>query len=97
MPRSAIRAKEKFTAKKLAALKADLIKAGELSKAVAEATDLYVPKKMAPKWKGYTQDMRKGADELIEAVNGGDVAKVKKAANNLSASCTNCHSDFRND
>jgi cytochrome c556 len=91
------RAKEKFTPAKLAALKDDLIKAGELSKAIAEITDLYVPKKMPDKWKGYTKEMRKGADELIDAVKGGKVPDVKKAANNLAASCTNCHSDFRND
>jgi cytochrome c556 len=91
------RSKAKFTPKKLADLKDDLIKAGELSRAVAEITDLYPPKKDVPKWKGYTKEMRKAAGELIEAAKSDDVAKVKKAANNLSASCTNCHSDFRND
>ncbi|HWG47030.1 MAG TPA: cytochrome c [Gemmataceae bacterium] len=91
------RSKAKFTPAKLAEVKGDLIKAGKLSKAVAEVTDLYPPKKDAAKWKGYTKEMRKAADELIKATESNDVAKVKKAANNLSASCTNCHSDFRND
>ncbi len=95
--------KAKLTPKKLAEMKADLIKAGELSKAVAEVSDLYAEqyaKKEAAKvakWKGYTKEMKKGGNELIEAVKSDDIAKVKKAANNLSASCTNCHSDFRND
>jgi hypothetical protein len=91
------RSKAKFTAKQMKELKGDLIKAGELSKTIAEVADLYVPKKMADKWKGYNQDMRKGGDELIKAAGTEDIAAVKKAANNLSASCTNCHSDFRND
>jgi cytochrome c556 len=80
------------------ALKGDLIKAAEISKAIAEVTDLYAPKKDTAKWKSYTQDMKKGSDELMAAVKGGgDTPKVKKALSNLNASCTNCHSDFRND
>ena len=39
--------------------------------------------------------MRKAADELIQATKGGNPMQVKKAINNLNASCTNCHSDFR--
>jgi hypothetical protein len=94
------RGKAKLTAQKLAAMKADLITAGELSKAIAEITaqDKYVQqyaKKEPAKWKSYTKDMKKGAEELITAVNGAKVADVQKAANNLSASCTSCHSDFR--
>ncbi|SRR5579871_4376780 len=94
------RGKAKLTAQKLAAMKADLITAGELSKAIAEITaqDKYVQqyaKKEPAKWKSYTKDMQKGAEELITAVNGAKVADVQKAANNLSASCTSCHSDFR--
>jgi cytochrome c556 len=91
------RGKEKLTPKKLESLQKDLIRAGKLSKAIAEITDQYTPKKDSAKWKGYVEEMKKGADELIEAAKSNDVGKVKKAATNLSASCTNCHSDFRND
>ena len=91
------RSKAKFTPKQMKDLKGDLIKAGEMSKAIAEVTDLYLPKKEVSKWKAYTQDMRKGGDELIKAVKSDDVAAVKKAAYSLSNSCTSCHSDFRND
>ncbi|HTU23258.1 MAG TPA: cytochrome c [Gemmataceae bacterium] len=92
--------KYKMTPKKLADMKADLIMAGELSKAIAEIAgqDQYAKqyaKKDAAKWKGYIKEMKKGSDELIAAVKGGNAAKVKTAANNLSASCTSCHSDFR--
>jgi len=87
--------KARLTPKKVADMKGDLVKAAEISQALAEVTEFYVPKKNPAKWKEYTNDMRKGAAELMVAARSGDVAKVKKAANNLSASCTNCHSDFR--
>jgi hypothetical protein len=94
------KAKAKLTAKKLAEWKDDLIKAGELSKAVAAIAeqDKYTQqygKKDAAKWKNYTKDMKKGGEALIKAVQQGSVLQVIKAANDLSASCTNCHSDFR--
>ena len=87
--------KSRLTPAKIADLKNDLVKAAEISKAVAEVSDLYMPKKDQAKWKGYTKDMRKAADELIEATKGANPMQVKKAINNLNASCTNCHSDFR--
>jgi cytochrome c556 len=46
-------------------------------------------------WKKFNEEMRKGADELLEAAKGGDPKAVKTAANNLNASCTNCHATFR--
>jgi hypothetical protein len=92
--------KFKMDPKKLAKMKDDLIKAGELSKAVAEIAgqDKYAKqyaKKDAAKWKGYIKDMKKGAEDLIAAAKSGNAAKVKKAATDLSNSCTSCHSDFR--
>lgn len=87
--------KSRLTPPKVAELKPDLIKVAEVSKAIAEVSDLYLPKKDVAKWKGYTQEMRKSADELIQAVNGGNPVQVKKAINNLNSTCTNCHSDFR--
>lgn len=91
------KSKLKLTKQKVAELKDDLIKAGRLSRAVAEVTDLYAKPKDAAEWKKYTQDMRKASDELIEAAKSGEVPAIKKAANNLSASCTDCHSKFRTD
>jgi cytochrome c556 len=81
-----------------AELKKDLIKVAEISRAIAEVTDLYAgqyAKKDMAKWKRYTKDMKKGADQLIEAAKGGNPAQVKKAITELNSSCTNCHSDFR--
>ena len=94
------RAKAKLNAQKLAQMKADLILTGELSKAIAEIAEQnkYVQqygKKDMAKWKGYTKDMKKGADELIKATKAGNVPQVTKAAQILSESCTSCHSDFR--
>jgi cytochrome c556 len=89
--------KNKFTAAQLNDLKADLLRGAQVSKAVADITDLYVPKKMPDAWKKHNANMKKGADDLIAAVNSGDPMKVKKAATTLNASCTDCHSDFRND
>lgn len=92
--------KARLTPKKVADMKDDLIKAGELSRAMAEVTDLYAKqyaKKDEGEWKKYTQDMRKGAEELIQAAKSGDPMKVKKAASNLAGSCTDCHTKFRND
>jgi hypothetical protein len=87
--------KAKLTPQKIKELEPDLIKAAEISKAIAEVSDLYTPKKDTAKWKDYNKDMRKAADELIEAVKSGNAMQVKKAITNLNASCTSCHSDFR--
>jgi hypothetical protein len=76
---------------------ADYVTIAEVSKAVAEVADLYPPKKDAATWKQYNQDMRKGAAELIAAAKGGDPKKIKTAATNLNASCTDCHSKFRDE
>jgi len=89
--------KTTLTPTKVNGMKNDLILAAQISRAIAEVTDLYPPKKDVDKWKGYTKDMRKGADELMEAAKSGDGAKIKNAIVNLNSSCTNCHSDFRND
>ena len=93
----------KMRPKQILDMKADIAKAAALSRAIVEITDLYADvykdtntgKKNPLKWKQHTQAMSKGADELIAASKGNDVAKIKTAAFNLSASCTECHSDFR--
>ena len=96
--------KEKLTPKKVADMKVDLIRAADLSRAIAEVSKLYPEqykddngKKNPAKWKEYTEKMSKAADELREAAKDGEVAKIKTAANNLKASCTECHGVFRND
>lgn len=84
----------KISEAKIKRMNDDIIKSAEISKAIAEVTDLYAEqyaKKDAAKWKGDTQAMREGADELIEAAKAGNVDKIKKAANHLSTSCTVCH------
>jgi cytochrome c556 len=78
---------------------ADLLKIAAVSKAMADVADHYPSygKKDVAAWKDLNNDMRKGADELIAAVKSGDPAKLKTAANNLNASCSSCHSKFRDD
>jgi hypothetical protein len=80
-----------------AAQKEDLIRAARFARAVAQVAELYDdPAKKAPaKWKRFNQDMRKGADDLIEAARAGDPTKIKAAVANLHASCTDCHSEFK--
>jgi hypothetical protein len=92
--------KFRMTPQKLAAMKDDLIKVGELSKAVAAISeqDKYVQqhgKKDTAKWKKYATEMKRYAEELIEAAKSDSAAKVKAAARKLSDNCTSCHSDFR--
>ncbi len=80
-----------------AAQKEELIKAARFARAVAQVAELYDdPAKKAPaRWKRFNQDMRQGADDLIEAARAGDPTKIKAAVANLHASCTNCHGDFK--
>jgi cytochrome c556 len=75
----------------------DFIKIAKVSRAMAEVTERYPPKQGARDWQKYTQEMRKGADELIAAAKKGDPAAIKKAATTLNASCTDCHSKFRDE
>jgi len=92
-----------WTPKKRLDMRADLAKVAELSRAITEVADLYAKnykdnntgKPDPAKWKEYLKQMRKGADELSKAAKGQDATAIQKAASNLGASCTNCHSDFR--
>lgn len=94
---------KEMTPKKILSMREDLAKAAELSRAVAEVADLYAAqykddngKKNPAKWKEFMEKMRKGTAELSKAAKGNDAAKIRKAAENLSASCTECHGVFRN-
>jgi cytochrome c556 len=75
----------------------DYVKMAEVSKVMAEVAALYPPKKNVDDWKQYNDAMRKGADQLIAAAKKGDPEAIKKAATNLNASCTDCHSKFRDE
>jgi hypothetical protein len=92
--------KFRMTPQKLATMKGDLIKVGELSKAIASISeqDKYVQqygKKDPAKWKNYTKEMKKSAEEMIKAAKSDNANEVKTAARKLSDSCTSCHSVFR--
>jgi cytochrome c556 len=92
-----------MTAKNRLDMRRDLAKAAELSRAMAEIAELYANdfnnvntgKKDPAKWKQFTAKMRKGADDLSKAAKGEDAAKIQRAAADLSASCTECHGEFR--
>lgn len=51
--------------------------------------------KSEKKWAQASEDMYKASLELVKAVNSGSPASVKAAAAKLDASCTACHSVFR--
>jgi hypothetical protein len=70
-------------------------RAGEVSRAMAEVADVYLPKKDVTKWKKYVQEMRDGSEELMRVARQGDPKAIKTAATNLNGSCTGCHGDFR--
>jgi hypothetical protein len=83
-----------------AAQSEDLGQIADVSKAIAEVAVYYTPKAGAagkdPKdWTKFTDEMTKGSEELARAAKGGKAAEIKQAANDLNASCTNCHSTFR--
>ena len=78
----------------------DLEEIAKISKAISEVTYHYTPKGKKPgkdpkDWTKYTDEMKKGADELARAVKSGNARAIKTAATNLNASCTDCHGDFR--
>jgi hypothetical protein len=75
--------------------RSDLDLMGRVSKAMADVAAQYPQTKNQEMWKKYCEDMRKGADELMAAAKSGDPKAVKTAANNLNASCTDCHAAFR--
>jgi hypothetical protein len=80
----------------------DLIRMAEVSRAVSEVAIHFTPKEKQPgkdpaDWKKYTEDMKQGSLELIKAVKSGDPKLVRSAATNLNASCTDCHSKFRDE
>lgn len=91
-----------MTAQKRLDMRRDLARAAELSRTMAEIADLYADdynnsngKKDPAQWKNFTAKMRKGADDLSKAAKGNNAAQIQRAAADLSASCTECHGEFR--
>lgn len=85
----------------LAKQQADLIQMAERVAAIAAASVHQCPEpvkkgaKDPAKWKEWTEDMYKGSQDLIKALKDMKPDEVKKAANKLNASCTECHGVFR--
>jgi Cytochrome C' len=83
-----------------AAKSEDLGKIADISKAISEVAYYYTPKtgvagKDPKDWTKFAAQMKQGSEELAKAAKGGKAPEIKKAANDLNASCTNCHSTFR--
>jgi cytochrome c556 len=92
--------KRALTSAALAKEKGALVKVAYINAAIADITHAYAPTKPkggkgAKEWKQFCDDMKKASLDLAKAVEAGDTAKIKTAANNLNNSCNNCHSDFR--
>ncbi|MFO0879980.1 MAG: cytochrome c [Gemmataceae bacterium] len=92
--------KRALTSAALAKEKEALVKVAYINAAIADITHAYAPAKPkggkgAKEWKQFCEEMKKSSLDLAKAVEAGDTAKIKAAANNLNNSCNNCHSDFR--
>jgi len=78
---------------------ADLLKLARVNLAMAEVVKPYFNKPMKGKgkkdWEKYADDQKAGAEDLIKAIKAHDQAAVKKAAEKLIGSCTDCHGPFR--
>jgi hypothetical protein len=77
-----------------------LIRAAQVASVLSDMASVTTPPKAKPgtpasAWATYSADMKKGAKEFAEAVKGGKPDVVQKAALNLNASCTGCHSAYR--
>lgn len=87
--------KRVLTAAQLKKEQAALVRMGEITRAVAEVTPFYAPKGKAAKlWKDAAQAMKLAAEDLSDAARAGDRRKIKKAAENLGASCVQCHATW---
>jgi len=87
-------------AKELMDTAKDLDRLADVTIAIADLTHAYTPKKKEPDkdpkdWTKYTDDMKKGAQDLKAAVKGNSPENAKMAFTKLYSSCTNCHAKFR--
>ena len=93
--------KKALKAPAIAKEKAALIKMSDTILGIGDAVHFYKP--TAPKpgtklenWTKYTVEMQAGSKDLIKALKDGDPKSVEKASIRINASCTDCHSEFRN-
>jgi cytochrome c556 len=92
--------KKELTADALKKQAADILKAAQVTEAIAKATAVKGPaKKMGDKdpkeWAKWTKDMEDASKALGDAAKKGDAKALKDAAGKLNASCNNCHGIFR--
>src|SRR5262245_3488425 len=78
----------------------ELVKMAYVNVVIAEIAAQYAPAKPkggkgAKEWKAYTTDQKKAAMDLVKAIQAGNAANVKAAANNINSACNGCHADFR--
>jgi hypothetical protein len=94
-------AKRKLAQGQIDKQKAELIRMAYINIVMADVAKAYphpkpkVAGKGAKEWNSHSDEMKKTAQELIEALKKGDAGKIKTAALNLESTCTNCHTDFR--
>src|SRR5262245_20862823 len=72
--------------------KQQLVRAAQISEAIAEITRHYVHYRRSRRFAAYADEMKTAAKELRKAIEGGKPAEVKAAATRLNTVCTDCHS-----
>jgi hypothetical protein len=92
--------RKELPGQELAADKAALQRLAEVARGVAEAVPPYGKDyagagKTVEGWNKYAEDMKKGSQDLLDAVKAGDALAVRKAAFRLNGSCVGCHRDYR--
>ena len=90
----------KISAAELKAGAADFDRMADITIAMSEVSHQFTPKKKAqgmdPKdWTKFTDEMKKGAEDLKGAVKDNDPAKAKAAFGRMYSACNNCHTMFR--
>jgi cytochrome c556 len=90
----------KVTAKELKDGAADFNRLADITIAMAAVSHQYTPKKKEadkdPRdWTKFTDEMKKGAEDLKSAVKGDDSVKAKAAFGRMYSACNNCHTTFR--
>ena len=79
----------------------DFLRLADVTLAMAEITDKYVPQKAVgaktpAAWSAANDDMKKAALQLKDAIKARNSADVKKAFGAIGASCIRCHDIFGN-
>lgn len=76
--------------------RAALQRMGDVIQAVAVVTAYYAPKgaRQSKPWKDAAQTLKLAAEDFTDAARAGNPRKLKKAAENLSAACVQCHATW---